>query len=249
MSNGLTVAVVGGFQRGKSTLVNVLLGQDLAEMGRGLSTTHENRTYTLNPAVSIIDTPGFNANGADDEAAVDAVRESDILVYVHESDSLGKTCTRLFDTIQRCGKRFLFLLNCCKFEKWTPDENREIADTIDSELNAKDILSYVIPIENRKVYPINVLWARFGTWQKIDEEDSDKIRYFARRHLCLPANNMDEEIFRAEMLRRSGFPPVRNFLRNLPLELLKHAVSNPQQEIDRIVDHFAAELKKRWSAA
>ena len=249
MSNGLTVAVVGGFQRGKSTLVNVLLGQDMAEMGRGLSTTHETRTYTLTSAVSVIDTPGFNANGKDDDAAKNAVRQSDFLVYVHESDSLGETCSDFFEYIRGSGKQFLFLLNCCKFGKWGPEENGEIADTIDSELNAKGILPLLVPIENRKVFPINVLWARFGIGQNIDQDDDEKIRFYARRHLCLPVNDMGVDSMRAEILRRSGFLPVRDFLKNLPLELLKHSVFNPQQAIDRIVDRFAVELKKRWAVA
>ena len=48
---------------------------------------------------------------------------------------------------------------------------------------------------------------------------------------------------------RSGFLPVRDFLKALPLELLKDAALNPQREIDRFLDRFAVELKNRWAIA
>ena len=69
---------------------------------------------------------------------------------------------------------------------------------------------------------------------------------FARQNLRIDLQDYE---FRTEMLKRSGLLPVRDFLKNLPLELLKHAAAYPEQEIDRIIDRFAAEFKKRWSAA
>ena len=96
MSKGFTIAVVGGFQRGKSTLVNALLGRDVAEMGQGLSTTHENREYPLSSSVAVIDTPGFNANEDDDGTAAAAIDKADVVVYVHESKALGEACTGIF---------------------------------------------------------------------------------------------------------------------------------------------------------
>ena len=69
---------------------------------------------------------------------------------------------------------------------------------------------------------------------------------FTRRQL---RKDGDDSALRAEMLRRSGFLPVRDFLSNLPLELLKYAAAHPKREIDRIVNRFAEELKKRWTAA
>ena len=108
-----------------------------------------------------------------------------------------------------------------------------------------------IPLNGRIVTPINILWARFGLGlidsdSQEDTRDIPKIRTYAEEDLDISASG---DALRAEMLKRSGFLPVRDFLKNLPLELLKHAVSNPQQEIDRIVGRFAEDLKKRWVAA
>ena len=254
MSASLSIAVVGDYQRGKSTLVNCLLGCDAAKMGRGLSTTYENRDYKLSEAVTIIDTPGFNANGKDDGTASSAIDKADVVAYVHESKALGETCADVFKWARDRGKQMLFVLNCRNFEKWSPDENADIIATIDAELENKNLKTIMVPINGRIVTPVNILWARYGLGMMDaesggDAKDIHKIRSYAENDLDIPVLEIPDDSLRAEMLRRSEFLPIRDFLRNLPLELFKHAVSNPQREIDRIVDRFAAELRRRWAAA
>lgn len=249
MMGAQKAAIVGCFQRGKSTFVNALLGQDVAEMGRGLSTTHANHAYAVSKTLCLIDTPGFNANGNDDGTAAEAIDMADIVVCVQESKAIGKTCDGIFENTKRQGKRIVFLLNCCEFAKWSPEENDDIVSTIAAELETKEILPSVIPVAGKPVFPLNVLWARFGLGHSVEPVEEKKIRMYAEDDLELPVDELSADEFRAEMLRRSGFLPVRDFLNNLPLELLKHIVSNPQREIDRIVDRFAAEFKKRWTAA
>ena len=251
MSNTLTISIVGNFGGGKSSLVNALLGHNEAKMGRGLSTTHENVIYSLSPAVSIIDTPGFDANGEDDGTAASAIDKSNVVIYVHESKSLGETCADVFKRVREQGKQMIFLLNCRNFEKWSPEENGDIVETIEAELENKGLKSLMIPLDGHFVIPLNILWVRFGlglidSVSQGDTRDIRKIRSYAEDDLGISAFDYAR---RNEMLVRSGFIPVRDFLRNLPLELLKHAVANPEREIDRIVDCFAKKFEKRWNAA
>lgn len=249
MSASFKIAIIGGFQQGKSTLFNALLGRDEAEMGRGLSTTHKNKECRLSSAVSVIDTPGFNANEDDDGTAASAIDNADVVVYVHESKPLDETCLGILSKIQNSGKRMFFLLNCCNSDKWSPAENDDIVLTIEAELDAKGILSSVLPVSGRLVYPLNVLWARFGLGMGVEPRDAKNILTVAKEDLGLSVGDISDNVFRAEMLQRSGFLPVRDFLKNFPLEILKHVAANPQREIERVVDRFAEELKKRWVAA
>lgn len=254
MSRPFSIAVVGDFQRGKSSLINALLGRNAAEMGRGLSTTHENKIFELSKAVSIIDTPGFNADGQDDGTAASAIDMADVVVYVHESKALGETCADVFKRVRDNGRQMIFLLNCRNFEKWAPTENGDIVSTIDAELEVKGLKPIIVPLNGRIVTPVNILWARLGLGlmesnSQDGARDIRKVRSYAEDDLGLNVSDMSEEAFSAEMLQRSGFLPVRDFLNNLPLELLRLAVLNPQKEIDRIVDRFEAEFKKRWTAA
>lgn len=251
MSEVLAISIVGGFQRGKSSLVNALLGRNDAEMGRGLPTTHENSLYSLSPAVSIIDTPGFNATGEDDCTAASAIDKSDVVVYVHESNQLGQKYDEVFNRALAARKKMVFLLNCLNFEKWSPDKNDDIVSTIEAELETKRLKPITIPLNGRIVTPINILWARFGLGlidsdSQEDARDIPKIRTYAEEYLDISASG---DALRAEMLARSGFLPIRDFLKNLPLELLKHAAAHPELEIERIVNRFAEEFRRRWSAA
>ena len=249
MSAALTIAVIGEFQAGKSTLVNALLGRDEAEMGRGLSTTHENRTYALSPFVSLVDTPGFNADGQDDGTAKAAIDTADVLVYVHESNALGKSC--VLEEVRAQGKPIVFLLNCCDLGKWSPSavQNAKIVASIEAKLETSGLLPFVVPVAGKIVFPLNVLWARYGLGMEVDSNSEETLLERAGRCLRLPVASTTSCNLRAKLLDESGFFPVREFLMNLPLELLKHVVSNPKREIDRIVDRFAECLKKRWVAA
>lgn len=126
------ITIAGEFQNGKSTLVNCLLGAKYAPTGHGCRTTScctyffygETNTaprqiYGATPSENylevtcnrpilkdaiLIDTPGFDANNDDDEAAKDAIRKSDIIIFVHGFGQLGEKSFQILKTIQSAGK-------------------------------------------------------------------------------------------------------------------------------------------------
>ncbi len=143
----------------------------------------------------------------------------------------------------------IVLFNCTDIiTGWIPDlpETIDTCDAIRKELDDDGMVDACLAINGCIVTPINVLWAQFGLGLPIPDAKKSDIREFTRRQL---RKDGDDSALRAEMLRRSGFLPVRDFLSNLPLELLKYAAAHPEREIDRIVNRFAEELKKRWTAA
>ena len=114
MTSKLKVAVVGQFQRGKSTLVNALIGRNVARLGDGNATTSEIgwyhspeprtprpkgkniKTFVVKSSflehIDLIDTPGFNNTGDKGDAETDMtlgiMRDSDFLLVVLQNKQL-----------------------------------------------------------------------------------------------------------------------------------------------------------------
>ena len=247
------VAIVGDFQIGKSSLVNSLLAESLAETGEGFSpTTDAVSEYTFAPGICLVDTPGFNDKRPElTRLSEDEIQKADAVVFVQTDKVLESRKVDLLHAAER--KPVVVLYNCWHTTHgqlgWILDAkvNVDACSKIRSQLASGGMESSLLPINGKSVVPVNVLWAQFGLGQPINGDQGDQdIADFASRKLGIVSTG---DALRAEMLKRSGFLPVRDFLKNLPLELLKHAVTHPEQEINRIVDSFAAELKKRWSAA
>lgn len=113
------VVVAGTFQRGKSTLINGLIGHAVAEVGEGIATTHgwmryrsgrqecieavapngrvmhrwEKKSAAILRHVDLADIPGFDAGGhegvTDALAAEDALARADIVLHVTNQSGLG----------------------------------------------------------------------------------------------------------------------------------------------------------------
>jgi 50S ribosome-binding GTPase/Dynamin-like helical domain len=76
----LTVAFVGQYSAGKSTMISALTGQRNIRIGADI-TTDETANYDWN-AIKLIDTPGLFTDRKDhDEITYDAIRQSDLLVF------------------------------------------------------------------------------------------------------------------------------------------------------------------------
>ena len=248
----IRLAVVGDFQIGKSSLVNCLLAESAAEVGEGyFPTTEAAEVYPFASGVVLIDTPGFDDTRAElTKKTEEQIESADVVLFLKTNTTLGDHDERILRLAG--GKPLVILFNCWDRTHgrsgWIPElpENRKTCDTIQRKLDQFGMADSVLSLGEKAVHPVNVLWAQFGLGQTVSSEQRDDIIRFARGSLAL---ELPEASLRAEMLRRSGFLPVRDFLKNLPLELLKHVVANPKREIDRIVDRFAEEFKKRWNAA
>ena len=252
-NKSLRVAIIGDFQIGKSSLVNCLLAESLAETGEGFfPTTDAVAEYDFAPGVRLVDTPGFNDSRPElAPPSENEIRKADAVVFVQTDTTLGTRKINLLKLTD--GKPVVVLFNCWHTTRgqigWIPEDpiNLDACSKIRCQLANERMESSILAIGDKLVVPVNVLWVQFGLGQPLygDQREEDIVG-FARRTLGL---DLPLPALRAEMLKRSGFLPVRDFLKNLPLELLKHAINNPDREIDRIVNRFAEELKKRWNAA
>lgn len=249
------MAVVGNFQIGKSTLVNALTGYNQAEMGRGLSTTKENRSFRLADDVELVDTPGFDAVLKDDSTASAAIMASDLVLFVREEKALdGNVYPRIINQAIGAGKRGLFVFNNTNLDAWSPEEDPciEICKTIESQIAKYE--QFFLRLDGRLVTPVNALWALYGlgllegaapgvstseAQKKKAKSDTEKIVRYLTDDLGLDGNSD----LKSEALRLSGVLPIRAELSKLPMQVLKQFAKDPQSEVDLVVEAFAAKLK------
>lgn len=82
----LTIALLGYFDAGKSTLVNALLGENRAPMGAAPETKGLH-AYTWN-GLRVLDMPGRQAREQELEKALEGLREAHAILYVVSSEKL-----------------------------------------------------------------------------------------------------------------------------------------------------------------
>lgn len=241
----LEVAVIGDFQIGKSTFVNCLVGRNDAEVGRGKSTTHENKAYSIGNGVSVVDTPGFNAPeqmGASDETEAREAIQRSFVVIVYQDKMIGEQCRRLIkDEVMARGKKFVLVYNCKNEGRWAPSENDAICKEIEADANNCGYLGSCVKLGSSVVLPINAQWALYGLGLLENEKDRRKIERYAHDDLGIdPAVNLQEE-----MLRQSNFLTIKDYIDDLPLEVLSDFLDNKDWEIKHFTDRFCEEFAKR----
>lgn len=110
----------GRMNHGKSSLLNSLTGQveDVFEV-QDKRTTVKNKIYQYNKNIYFIDTPGLNANDSDDQEAIKAYKQANIILFVHNL-SVGdirkeevkdiKTIISCFNSIDNLVNKFVLVL-------------------------------------------------------------------------------------------------------------------------------------------
>lgn len=247
-NSDLEVAIIGDFQIGKSTFTNCLVGQKVAAVGRGKSTTHENKSYPIGNGVSVIDTPGFNAPGnmgANDEAKAREAIQRSFVVIVYQDKTMGELCRRLIkeEVIAR-GKECVLVYNCKNEDRWAPSENDDIIRNVEADAFNCGFGDSCVKLGTSVVFPINAQWALFGLGLLENEKDKRKILRYARDEL-----GIDPTVdLQGEMLKRSNFLTVKHYIEDLPLQVLVDFLDNKDREIKRLVERFYEEFINRLMA-
>ena len=199
----------------------------------------------------LIDTPGFDANNEDNAAAKDAIRKSDIIIFVHGSGQLGEKSFRILKTIQSAGKRILFLMNCMDKLHWDPQnkKNMELIGIIESQLSSAGIDASLIRIQGQKVWPANPIFAWFATgrleWdlhspnketRKDAEELIDDIQFFCKKKKW--------QFSPQKLETESGIPEIRRVIEEAAIMPLKELCENMEQELQALTERWTSRLRK-----
>ncbi len=244
----ISIVVIGNYQIGKSSFVNALLNSNKAKTGRGCATTHKNRRYKLSPIIEIYDTPGIDANDKDDKTADKAIESADFIIFIHENKMLDDTSIALIRDLTNKGKPLLLLVNCNNLSIWNPadEENILIAQNIESQLASSGLINNFLTSNGKIVHLLNIYWALFSLGLiNSDDNKTNKAYLYAKSMLDLPEDTIENENTLCDMImKKSGFPVIREIIEDLPYRQLLNAVANPQKEIIRFIAIFKDTLEK-----
>lgn len=218
----MKIAIVGGFQNGKSTLINCLLRVKLAQTGGdGVSVTSVNVTYCYNTKekvlsinskpsknkildilkgnipkaneisigypskilehLTIVDTPGFNAQTCDTQIALKALDEIEAAIVVINNKGLSTVEMDIFRELQGRNIPYFIIMNCMWQEgtaisTWNPISNFNQVKI--SELSAKIHNEGLTPmlIGNKIITPVNAIWFWYAISQfRYEEKDKKEV--------------------------------------------------------------------------
>jgi len=220
------VVVVGTFQRGKSTLINGLIGCAVAEVGQGIATTHYWTRFRAGAAggvealapdgtilyrwldspgdilqhIDIADAPGYNAGGeqgAVDAAIADAVlAQADIVLHLTDQTGLGSTGER--EVLKRvCNQQAIVIALQNVFTPCSAQKKTEWLTVLDKQLADMEVRVWRMQLNVR---PLSINALRLSQAVGVAPIDDDSTH--------MAASNPKAAILH----QQSGLAPLIQFL-------------------------------------
>ena len=148
------VSICGRTNVGKSTLINLLVGEKIAAIANKVQTTRTQIRGIVNrenSQIIFIDTPGIHKpktklNENMIELSWDAISNSDVILFLIEADSkeIGRGDMKILEKIREANKKCILIIN-----KVDLINKEELAKLIDLYKNEYDF-SAIIPISATK---------------------------------------------------------------------------------------------------
>ena len=151
MNNGFKsgfVSIIGRTNVGKSTLINLLVGEKIAAITNKVQTTRTQIRGIVNrdnSQIIFIDTPGihkpktkFNENMI--ELSWGAIQDSDVVLFLIEADSkeIGRGDKKILEKIKELNKKTILIIN--KVDLINKEELAELIDLYKNEYDFKAII-------------------------------------------------------------------------------------------------------------
>lgn len=149
----LIISLYGTVNTGKSSTINALTGQKLADVKAVAGYTKEIKLYEFRENVYITDTPGLDDINEENSArAQEFVEENTdiILFFFNAGVGAAKSTVDAYKKLQSLGKPIVVVLN--KIDMLTSDEKKEMEQDIEEKIGAK-----IVPISARDNIGIDFL--------------------------------------------------------------------------------------------
>ena len=149
----LIISMYGTVNSGKSSTINALTGQKLADVKAVAGYTKEIMLYEFKKNVYITDTPGLDDINEENSARAQEFVEEDtdiILFFCNAGVGAAKSTVDAYNKLQLLDKPIIVVLN--KIDMLTPEEKKEMEQDIKEKTGAT-----VVPISARDNIGINVL--------------------------------------------------------------------------------------------
>ena len=142
------VSIIGRTNVGKSTLINLLVGEKVAAIANKVQTTRTQIKGIVNrenSQIVFIDTPGihkprtkFNENMI--ELSWGAIQDSDVILFLIEADSkeIGRGDKKILEKIKESNKKTILIIN--KVDLINKEELAELIDLYKNEYDFKAII-------------------------------------------------------------------------------------------------------------
>lgn len=187
--------------------------------------------HELLQTVSLIDTPGKNADAKDDDMAANAIEKTDAVLLLLAEKTLGACDMEILQTCRRKNKRVIMLFNCKNNEIWHPaeEQNQKLCEVIEAQVKNAGLDRLLLNTFGKNVFPCNLYWA----WCALRRESDKKI---SRLHPELDTP--------AKLEKASGIQNIRHAIHNISSILAWDFMSNMNREIERISSKLEAEMDK-----
>ena len=142
------VSIVGRTNVGKSTLINLLVGEKIAAIANKVQTTRTQIRGIVNrenSQIIFIDTPGIHKpktklNENMIELSWGAIQDSDVILFLIEADSkeIGRGDRRILEKIQESHKKTILIIN--KIDLVNKEELAKLIDLYKNEYDFKAVI-------------------------------------------------------------------------------------------------------------